>query len=138
MALPGDHPLAERRAIRLEQLAGETWLCGASESSCRRLTVLSCERAGFHPDVAYESNDYTVMQPLVAAGVGVTLIPDLALLHRNPEVAIVDIEPVPPVRRVWAVTLEAGSRSSSTEAMISVLEDVGSTILGRPGAAIAA
>lgn len=138
VALPPEHRLAGERAIRLEQLAGETWLCGASESSCRRLTVLSCERAGFTPDVAYESNDYTVMQALVAAGVGVTLIPDLALMHRNPEVAIVDIEPFAPVRRVWAVTLEAGSRSSSTEAMIDVLEGVSATILQRPGAAVAA
>ena len=132
VALPTDHPLAEAGAIELGTLADETWLCGSSESSCRRLTVGSCERAGFKPDVAYESNDYTAMQALVAAGMGVTLIPDLALLYRNPEVAIVDILPEPPIRRIWAVTLEAGSRSSATDSMIEVLQQVSASILTRP------
>lgn len=135
VALPADHALAERNAIRLDELADDTWLCGASESSCRRLTVLSCERVGFSPDIAYESNDYTVIQALVAAGMGVTLIPDLALLHRNPGVAVVEIEPDPPIRRVWAVALEAGSRSSSTEQMIEVLRSVSTSILARPALA---
>lgn len=129
VALPLDHPLADESAIELGRLSEETWLCGSSESSCRRLTVSSCERAGFKPDVAYESNDYTAMQALVAAGMGVTLIPDLALLYRNHEVAVVDIVPEAPVRRIWAVTLEAGSRSSSTDAMIEVLTQVSATIL---------
>ena len=135
VALPPDHPLADAGSIRLEQVSGDTWLCGASESSCRRLTVLSCERAGFTPDVAYESNDYTAMQALVAAGMGVTLIPDLALLYPNPDVAIVDIAPEPPIRRIWAVTLEAGSRSTATDAMIDVLRGVSDTILARPALA---
>lgn len=135
IALPADHPFADRDEIRLEELAAETWLCGSSGNSCRRLTVGSCERAGFQPDIAYESNDYTVIQALVAAGMGVTLIPDLALLHRNPSVAIADIVPAAPIRRVWAVALEAGSRSSATERMIEVLSSVSTSILARPAVA---
>lgn len=138
VALPPDHELAGEPAIRLEQLASDTWLCGSSESSCRHLTVGSCERAGFRPDIAYESNDYTAMQALVAVGMGVTLIPDLALLHLNPEVAIVDIVPEPPIRRVWAVTLEAGSRSGATDVMIDVLKDVSAVILKGPEPAVIA
>jgi DNA-binding transcriptional LysR family regulator len=129
VALPPDHRLAGEATVRLEQLADETWLCGASEGSCRRLTVGSCERAGFKPDVAYESNDYTVMQALVAAGMGVTLIPDLALMLRNPGVAVVDVVPEPPIRRVWAVTLGAGSRSGATDAMILILADVAAEVV---------
>jgi DNA-binding transcriptional LysR family regulator len=128
LAMPPDHPLASEATVRLDQFAGDTWLCGAGEGSCRRLTVGSCERAGFSPDVAYESNDYTVMQALIAAGMGVTLIPDLALLNRNPEIAVADIVPDPPVRRVWAVSLAAGSRSSATDAMISIMGDVAAEI----------
>lgn len=138
VAMPPDHRLAGEAAVRLEQLADETWLCGVSESSCRQLTVGSCERAGFKPDVAYESNDYTVMQALVAAGMGVTLIPDLALMFRHPDVAVADILPEPPIRRVWAVTLEAGSRSGATEAMIATFEEVAADILEGRTAAVAA
>ena len=67
------------------------------------------------PDIAYESNDYTVMQALVAAGMGVTLIPDLALMLPSPDIAVVEVVPDPPVRRVWAATLEAGSRSPAAD-----------------------
>jgi DNA-binding transcriptional LysR family regulator len=140
VAMPPRHPLAAEPTVRLEQFADETWLCGTGEGSCRRLTVGSCERAGFKPDVAYESNDYTVMQALIAAGMGVTLIPDLALLMRNPDVAVADIVPEPPIRRVWAVALGAGSRSNATEAMISVLTEVAAELV-RPvvgAAAVAA
>lgn len=133
VALPPDHPLADAEAISLDQLADDPWLCGASECSCRKLTVRSCERAGFHPQISYESNDYAVMQALVAAGMGVTLLPDLALLMRNPEIAVLDVLPEPPVRRVWATTLGAGSRSSATEAMIDVLAEVGSEIATEAG-----
>ena len=51
---------------------------------------MSCERSGFTPDVAYESNDYTVMLALVEAGMGVTLVPDLALMIPNPDVPMLE------------------------------------------------
>lgn len=133
-ALPPDHPLAGRKSLRLEELAGDSWLCGNSESSCRQLTLRSCERAGFVPDVAYESSDYTVMQALVAAGMGVTLLPDLALEMQNPAIALADIEPDTPVRRVWAATLQAGARSQAAEAMRETLTEVSATMLPEPAA----
>ena len=48
------------------------------------------------------------MEALVSAGMGVTLIPDLALMLPSPDIAIVEVVPDPPVRRVWAATLDAG------------------------------
>jgi DNA-binding transcriptional LysR family regulator len=118
-----DHPLASSSGgIHLEQLADEQWLCGTTEGSCRQLTLRSCEGAGFVPKIAFESDDYTVMQSLVAAGLGVTLIPDLALVSLNPGIRVLPLLPEPPVRRVWAATLVAGSRSSATEAMVDVLK----------------
>jgi DNA-binding transcriptional LysR family regulator len=128
LALPLTHPLAARKSIRLEELADDAWLCGNSESSCRRQTIGTCEQAGFRPDISYRSSDYTVMQALIAAGMGVTLLPDLALLLRNPGIAVVEVEPEPPVRRVWATTLQAGSRSSAAEAMIEILTEVGTEV----------
>ena len=63
------------RSSRSTSSPSEPWLCGSGETSCRQLTLRSCERAGFTPDVAYESNDYTVMLALVAAGMGVRWSP---------------------------------------------------------------
>ena len=50
LIVAADHALAGcSDGIRLEQLATEPWLCGATESSCRELTLRSCRRAGFSP-----------------------------------------------------------------------------------------
>ena len=138
LALPPGHALAGCEAVELGELSDESWLCGSSETSCRQLTLRSCERAGFVPDVAYESNDYTVMQALVSAGMGVTLIPDLALRLPSPDVALVEVIPDPPVRRVWAGTLDAGSRSVAASAMVAVLAEVGAGLAAEavPAAAV--
>jgi DNA-binding transcriptional LysR family regulator len=138
VALPLEHPLAGEPALRLEQLAGDSWLCGTTDGSCRALTINSCRNAGFEPEVSFESNDYNVMQSLVAAGMGVTLVPDLALASLNPGVRIVPVAPRPPLRRVWAVSLAAGARSAATAAMVEVLEQVGAAFGERAPALAAA
>ena len=68
------------------------------------------------------------MQALVSAGMGVTLIPDLALRLPSPKVALVEVIPDPPVRRVWAASLDAGSRSVAASAMVEMLAGVGSEL----------
>ena len=124
IALAEDHPLAGREAIELTELCDEPWLCGTRNSSCRELTISSCRQAGFEPDVSFESNDYNVIQSLVAAGLGVTLLPDLALATPIPGVVVIRVAPESPVRRVWAATLVAGSRSRAAEEMLDVLAAV--------------
>ena len=123
--MPPDHSLAGCGSVEIADLSDESWLCGSSETSCRQLTLRSCEQAGFVPDIAYESNDYTVMQALVSAGMGVTLIPDLALMLPSPDIALVEVVPDPPVRRVWAATLDAGARSPAAATMVEMLAAVG-------------
>jgi molybdate transport repressor ModE-like protein len=128
LALPPDHTLAGCGSVEIADLSDESWLCGSSETSCRQLTLRSCEQAGFVPDIAYESNDYTVMQALVSAGMGVTLIPDLALMLPSPDIALVEVVPDPPVRRVWAATLDAGARSPAAATMVDTLAAVGAEV----------
>ncbi len=125
VALSERHRLAGRERIELCELDDDPWLCGTSGGSCRELTIGSCRRSGFEPDVAFESNDYNVIMSLVAAGMGVTLLPDLALARPNPGLVVRGVAPEAPIRRVWAATLAAGSRSRATEAMIEVLARVG-------------
>jgi DNA-binding transcriptional LysR family regulator len=135
IALPSEHELAGSGALELARLADQPWLCGTTNGSCRELTVRSCRQAGFDPDVSFESNDYNVIQSLVAAGLGVSLLPDLAFTAPHPGIEIVDVLPEPPVRRVWAATLQAGSRSGATEAMLDVLAEVSAGFVARAPAA---
>jgi molybdate transport repressor ModE-like protein len=123
IALPQGHPLAASKAVKVDALAEEDWLCGNKPSSCREFVLISCRGAGFEPKISFESDDYQVLQGLVAAGLGVTLLPDLA--GEYPGVELRDIVPEAPLRRVWAVTREAASRSPATEEMVAILKDVG-------------
>jgi DNA-binding transcriptional LysR family regulator len=124
LALPREHKLATKRKLRLEDLRGEAWVQTSSSSPCARQVVRSCHAAGFEPNVAFESDDYQTVQGLVAAGVGVALIPELAL---NPvvreDIAIRALSPRPPVRQVVAATPAGARLLPAAPAMLAELED---------------
>ncbi|MFC8921888.1 LysR family transcriptional regulator [Cellulosimicrobium sp. NPDC057127] len=66
----------------LDGLADADWIAGCER--CRADLVARCERAGFTPRVAFETDDYVAVQALVAAGAGVSVLPGLALrAHRH-------------------------------------------------------
>jgi DNA-binding transcriptional LysR family regulator len=77
LLVPADHPLAGRPAVSLAEAAGERWIHGWGEVAdvIDMLAALS----GFRPHVACRSSDYRFMSALVGAGVGVALVPSLAL-----------------------------------------------------------
>lgn len=123
IALPKGHPLAASAEVPVSALGGEDWLCGNGSSSCQLAVLETCRKAGFEPKISFESDDYEVLKGLIAAGLGVTLLPELAGGH--PGVELRDIVPKPPVRRIWVVTREAASRSPATETMVGILRGVG-------------
>jgi DNA-binding transcriptional LysR family regulator len=123
IALAPGHPLAASKTVEVSALADEDWLCGDRPSSCREHVLNVGRAAGFEPRISFESDDYQVLQGLVAAGLGVTLLPDLA--GEYPGVELRDVVPETPMRRVWAVTREASSRSPAAEEMVAILREVG-------------
>src|SRR3712207_4873532 len=78
LALAVDHPLAKKQRVRIQDLADEPWIQPSQACACSHATEKACAHAGFRPRVAYESDDFGVIQGLVGAGVGVALIPELA------------------------------------------------------------
>ncbi|MFN8130541.1 MAG: LysR family transcriptional regulator [Solirubrobacteraceae bacterium] len=123
VALPRDHPAARRPSVRLADLADEAWIHGDCTGICGRMHIAACEAAGFEPRVQYETDDYNVAQGLVAAGIAVTLIPELALTNVRDDIAIRDLGRKAPIRRILAATLAGSARSPATGAMIGVLRE---------------
>jgi DNA-binding transcriptional LysR family regulator len=122
LALPRTHPLAAKERLRLADLAAEAWVQTSSSSPCARHVVRSCHAAGFEPNVAFESDDYQTVQGLVAAGVGVALIPELALSVVREDVAIRALSPAPPLRQVIAATPHGARMVAAAPAMLGILE----------------
>ncbi len=128
LALPAEHRLCRRRRLRLEDLAGEAWVQTSRASACARHVVRCCHAAGFEPDVAFESDDYQTVQGLVAAGVGVALIPRLALSAVREDVVVRELYPAPPTRTVVAALGAATRLLPAPPAMLGVLEEVAAQV----------
>jgi DNA-binding transcriptional LysR family regulator len=123
LALPAKHQLADKSDLRLQELRGEAWVQTSRESPCARHVVRCAHAAGFEPNVAFESDDYQTVQGLVAAGVGVALIPELALSVVREDIAIRTLSPAPPQRQVFAAAPADARLSPATPAMIAVLQE---------------
>ena len=85
LVLPPDHPGTAEPSSGW--LAGETWIAGCER--CRQHLVERCRAEGFEPRLTHESDDYVVVQNLVARGLGITVLPRLALqAFRHPDVVV--------------------------------------------------
>ncbi|MBA2346720.1 MAG: LysR family transcriptional regulator [Solirubrobacterales bacterium] len=125
LMLAADHPLAARSRLRLADLVDEEWILGAT-ARCPdgRILVRACQEAGFEPRIGFHSDDYLAIQGFVAAGFGVSFIPDLALVAVRDDVVIRSLGAKPPVRVVHAATLGGSWESPAKAEMLSVLAEV--------------
>jgi molybdate transport repressor ModE-like protein len=119
---------AERGAprIKLSDLADETWIAGCER--CRAHLLHLAAQAGFQPHIAYATDDYVTVQGLVAAGLGVALLPSLALAAvRRDDIATVPL--TKPAARHIAAVVPAGPRHPpAVSAMIDALRSASTTL----------
>ncbi|MEK4252051.1 LysR family transcriptional regulator [Paenibacillus sp. FSL W7-1287] len=75
LALPSDHRYAERKSIRLDELAKDGFINLKSGKRLRETTDLLCRTAGFTPQIVYECDDPAMVRSLVQAGLGICFYP---------------------------------------------------------------
>jgi DNA-binding transcriptional LysR family regulator len=139
LALPLGHPAAHKPRVRLQDLADEIWIQESGNHSwCGRFHETACLAAGFKPNVGFRSDDYNVVQGLVAAGVGISLLPGLSLTNVRDDIVVRSLGRKPPTRRIAAATLAGRYRSPATQAMLGILEEVAGRFELPAGAAVAA
>jgi len=96
------------------------WIGGCER--CQDELSAVCRRAGFTPRIGSVSDDMVVVQALVAAGVGVTTLPGLALqAHRQPDIQATELNSSP--RRIYAVTYGEPPDPPAATALIHALAD---------------
>jgi DNA-binding transcriptional LysR family regulator len=116
--------LTEREQSTLAAQRDATWIAGCER--CRSHLLTLCDAEGFEPRIGYISDDMVVMQALVAAGLGVTTIPGLALRAHRAE-GIVASELPGSQRHVYAATYGEPPDPPATTAVLAALEEVAST-----------
>ena len=75
LVVPPRHPLARRKRIRLAEVADEPFILLREGYALRVLTERLCAEAGFVPKIAFEGEEVETLRALVAAGLGVALLP---------------------------------------------------------------
>lgn len=119
--LPEGHRLAGADRIGIGELAGEPWIAGCPR--CRRHLVEVCESAGFTPRIDFATDDYPAVFGLVGAGLGVAVMPELALESVVPMGArTVPVEPLVQ-REIVALTLPDLERVPAVGAMLDRLTE---------------
>jgi DNA-binding transcriptional LysR family regulator len=98
-----------------------TWIGGCVRCQVELITV--CRRAGFTPNISMVSDDMVVMQALVAARMGVTTLPGLALrAHREPDIHTTELPENP--RHIYAVTYGDPPDPPATTALIQAIQAI--------------
>ncbi len=118
-------PLADRHpaVVDLGELNGRDFIAESPEGHCGRCVLLACRRHGFEPTLVHELDDYPTALQLVAAGEGITLVPDLALVAIPPGVRVLDLAQ-PVGRTIQLLYRTASADRPAIQAVRSVLADV--------------
>ncbi|MBO0868647.1 MAG: LysR family transcriptional regulator [Micromonosporaceae bacterium] len=117
--LPAGQAGRMREPVDLARLGGKRWVAGCPR--CRAHLVTLATAAGFHPDIRHSTDDYVVVQNLVASGFAVALLPGLALAAvPNGRVRALAVRGRP-VRRISVVCRREAGESPPVRAFIQAL-----------------
>ncbi|MEU5719498.1 LysR family transcriptional regulator [Streptomyces sp. NPDC020403] len=113
------HRLAGAETVGIGELADEPWIAGCPR--CRRQLVEVCEESGFTPRIDFATDDYPAVIGLVGAGLGVAVLPELAVESVRPRGArTITVEPAVE-REIVALTLPDLARVPAVAATLDQL-----------------
>jgi DNA-binding transcriptional LysR family regulator len=128
VALPPEHDLAGRPAVRISDLADEDWTAAYTDG----LIVRACRSAGFEPRLVSITRDQLAIRALIARGLAVTLAPQL-LAEAFTGTALRPIDGEGPERDVYAL-LPPGGRHPLAQPLIAALSLTADELHGEPPA----
>jgi LysR family hydrogen peroxide-inducible transcriptional activator len=124
LAVPAGHPLADRERVRLEDLKDETLLL-LEDGHCLRDHALSvCSRVRLNQEQDYRATSLETLRQMVAAGHGITLLPELAAATPVGTARGLKIKPFSkpaPVRTIGAVWRKTTTRGRAIDAVIAAV-----------------
>jgi DNA-binding transcriptional LysR family regulator len=128
----GGSPAGGGEAARpdLAAHAHSPWIAGCEQ--CRGHLIWLCQHAGFSPKIAFTTDDHVAAQALVAAGLGVTILPGLAIhAARHPGI---HAQPLPGAwRQVFAVTYGQPPDPRAVDHLLDILTLAAAATAGAPG-----
>lgn len=118
LLLASSHALASEKEVSLKQLAGESFLF--YKGRARDSALEACRKAGFEPRIACESGELETVRALVAAHVGIAIVPQLAATALPVEVRVLPLKHPGLQRQIAAVWKRGGGLSPAGEQLLEM------------------
>lgn len=113
--LPANHPLANERSLRLDQLREDLFVLFPEGFVLRDIILHACQQIGFKPKVSFEGEDIDSIKGLVSAGLGVSLVPEVTLVDNLPRATVKIPVIEPDITRTIGVLISAERKLLPTE-----------------------
>lgn len=122
IALPADHLLAARSGLLLEELTDEPWIACLEGTICYDWLVRTVRATGREPRIVHQAAEFATQLAMVAAGLGIAVIPRLARDHIPPGAVLVPVTPTVS-RRIFTTWREETARRPSIKAFLDTVKD---------------
>jgi LysR family hydrogen peroxide-inducible transcriptional activator len=116
-AIPKKHRLASRPSLSLKDLRAEPFLLLRDGHCFRDTAVAACDRARLHPQIVFESGQFSSLLSMVGAGMGVSIVPEMAIERKSP-CRYIRIADDRAVRTIGAVILRGRSLTRAHSAFL--------------------
>ena len=120
-ALPKNHKLAKRGALSLKDLRAEPFLLLRDGHCFRDTAVAACDRARLHPQIVFESGQFSSLLSMVGAGMGVSIVPEMAI-ERKSQCRYVRIADEQAARTIGTIILRGRSLTRAHFAFLEHLQ----------------
>ncbi|KGR82628.1 LysR family transcriptional regulator [Lysinibacillus odysseyi] len=113
--LPANHPLAKNEQINLVDLRNENFVLFPEGYILHKVAVEACRSVGFIPAITSVGEDMDALKGLVAAGIGVTLLPESSLYDSTPRFTVKMPITIPAIRRTVGVISPTNRELAASE-----------------------
>ena len=123
VALPADHPLADRDCVELKELAGDPWISSTINSVCYDWLTHTLRAVDSEPRIDHMAYEYESQLALVGAGCGAAILPRLGRCVVPGDVRVLSLRPLL-ARRIYAVWRAEAARRPAIRATVDALRAV--------------
>jgi LysR family hydrogen peroxide-inducible transcriptional activator len=129
-ALPKDDPRAASESLALKNLRGESFVMLRDGHCFRDLSIATCTHARVTPNIAFESDQFSSVLGMVAAGVGISLVPEMAI-DRDAGCRYVRLSDIGATRTIVAAVRRGRSFNRVQQAFLSGIQSSALSNLGK-------
>jgi len=127
LAVNPRHPLSQKRAIFTDDLHSEKFILMQEDHCLGNQVIGFCNHHDFHPRIIFRCGQVATVQSLVAAGVGISLIPQMAIGEKTAHIIYRQLEAPRPKRSIAVVTRNKRPLKLAAQEFIKYLRQAGKT-----------